>query len=663
MSFIVSGRGTGNVNTRKMLGIGRRGGRSATVERRLQRELWQIFRHAVLHFHRVGLHGKIGRFHSFGVGRQTDFAGIHRGAHQHPVHSAFHRQAVSPHVIVGNILCGGSIQQSVGTVIVGLLHLLVVARGQTAYPAPITPHAEMNHAVVERTAAALLVEYLHLEKHHVGTVGLRYFGILDSGQFQLSGGTSGFQLIPAAVRPYGQQCAGLEVHLFERVQIVIAACAFAQRFPVQEEFHLVGRGNHIDGFLGASFVVPVSDDIGLLRLIIHPSVPHHLMDEEGIFGNAHRIGDATHAEVGLAPMMRVGIREHNLHAAAADAGSRAGTLHPIVVPAAHHFHGKCVHIVVVVGGRLAAIERTVALLVIGIRIFVPVFAQSLVATIFHGPHGMLLRLVDIQHLAAIFRLVDVKHLTRADGPAAIGIVLVAQRLHLEHVLTADALVATLVEQDAGIVTVVDDGIAHQVLALLPPRSFNVLLGITGGHGLNQSDTVARLDVLLPGCDVHPSDQIAVRLHHQSVGIVAEPGRNGKSHARPLVRSALRIAMHHQHAVVQPYLSLGESCLAETGAGNDLIVLCVKVHRTGIGTVLGQIGLDGVEITIAPRPEVHSLEFSMHGDVSGFAGLQRHALAGNDGRHVVVGVQHLGKKAERTLATVLVAHLTLYMHHG
>ena len=75
----------------------------------------------------------------------------------------------------------------------------------------------MNHAVVERTAAALRIEYLHLEKHHVGTVGLGSFGILDSGQFQLSGGTSGFQLIPAAVRPNGQQRTGLEVHLFERV--------------------------------------------------------------------------------------------------------------------------------------------------------------------------------------------------------------------------------------------------------------------------------------------------------------------------------------------------------------------------------------------------------------------------------------------------------------
>ena len=226
---------------------------------------------------------------------------------------------------------------------------------------------------------------------------------------------------------------------------MITARAFAQRFPVQEEFYLGGRGNHIDRLPGTGFVVPVSDDIGLLRLIIYPSVPHHLMDKEGILGNAHCIGDATHAEVGFSPMMRVGIREHNLHAAAADAGSRAGTLHPIVVPAAHHFHGKSVHVVVVVSGRLAAIERSVAFLMVRIRIIVPVFAQSLVATIFHSPHGMLLRLVDIQHLAAIFSLVDVEHLTRTDGPAAMGIILVAQCLHLEHVLLANALVAALVE--------------------------------------------------------------------------------------------------------------------------------------------------------------------------------------------------------------------------
>ena len=164
-------------------------------------------------------------------------------------------------------------------------------------------------------------------------------------------------------------------------------------------------------------------------------------------------------------MVGVRVGEDNLHATRRDTATGAGPLAPVVVPATHHLDGKLVHVVVVVGSRLATIQRTVALLVEGVAPLVPILAQALVAAVLHGPHRVFLALVDIQHLATILSLVDVQHLTAADGTAAVRVELVAYGLHLQHVLAADALVATLVEQDAGIVAVVDNGIAHQFGAL------------------------------------------------------------------------------------------------------------------------------------------------------------------------------------------------------
>ena len=85
---------------------------------------------------------------------------------------------------------------------------------------------------------------------------------------------------------------------------------------------------------------------------------------------------------------------------------------------------------IILRGGLAAIERAFALAVVGVAPLVPVLSQTLVATILHGPHGVLLRLIDIQHLAAILRLVNIEHLTAANGAAAVRVVLVANGLHL-----------------------------------------------------------------------------------------------------------------------------------------------------------------------------------------------------------------------------------------
>ena len=83
--------------------------------------------------------------------------------------------------------------------------------------------------------------------------------------------------------------------------------------------------------------------------------------------------------------------------------------------------------------------------------------------------------------------------------------LIPQGFHLLHVRLADRFVAAFVENYAGIVSVIDDRVAHQLNTLFPAPPRNVLLRIACGHRFHQADAVARLHILLPGCHVHPAD--------------------------------------------------------------------------------------------------------------------------------------------------------------
>ena len=405
--------------------------------------------------------------------------------------------------------------------------------------------------------------------------------------------------------------------------------------------------------------------MGVRLFGLHPTVPHHLVGIEGVLGYAHGVGHTAHAVVRLAAVVGVGVGEHDFHAAVAHTRACTGPLPPVVVPAAHHLDGHLVHVVVVLMSRFAAVERSVALGMVGVAPLVPVFAQSLVAAVLHGPHGVLVRLVDVEHLAAVFGFVDVEHFAAADGTSAVGVVGVAQVFHLQHVLARDALVAALIEKDRGVVAVVDDGVAHQGHTLLPAGALHVFLRIAGRHGLDESHAVARLDVLFPGRDVHPAHQVAVRLHHESVAVVAQPGRHAQSHAGPLVAGALGIAVHHEHTVVEPGLALAKPGLAEAGADDDLVVRSVETQRllVGIALGLGQECLHGIEISVTPGPEVQALQLVLYVHGTGFARLQCHGLARYDGCQCVVGRQHTGEETESARPRILIAHLRLDVHHG
>ena len=91
--------------------------------------------------------------------------------------------------------------------------------------------------------------------------------------------------------------------------------------------------------------------------------------------------------------------------------------------------------------------------------------------------------------------------------------------------------------------------------------------------------------------MHPAHEVAARLHHKVVAIVAEPCRHRDTHAWPLVAGALGIAVHHQHAVVEPYLALAKLSLTEA---------CAHRRTVCLGAVLLlQVCLNRIEVAVAP----------------------------------------------------------------
>ena len=118
------------------------------------------------------------------------------------------------------------------------------------------------------------------------------------------------------------------------------------------------------------------------------------MGEVGVLGDAERVDIAAAAVAFYAAEVRVGVGEDDLDAAAAHARARARALAVIVVPAGDVFYHEIVLVVVVRGGTAGHVRIllsrpdhvvALALLVEGIGPVVPVFAERLVAAVFHGP--------------------------------------------------------------------------------------------------------------------------------------------------------------------------------------------------------------------------------------------------------------------------------------
>ena len=87
---------------------------------------------------------------------------------------------------------------------------------------------------------------------------------------------------------------------------------------------------------------------------------------------------------------------------------------------------------VIADGAFSVEQSAVAIFVVRIRPLVPIAAYALVAAILHHEHGFRGRLVHVEHLAAIFGHLAVEHISRTDGTASVGVILVANCFHLGH---------------------------------------------------------------------------------------------------------------------------------------------------------------------------------------------------------------------------------------
>jgi len=93
---------------------------------------------------------------------------------------------------------------------------------------------------------------------------------------------------------------------------------FTQGFAVEQQFHLFAIRYDIYRFHRMLRIVPVSDDVSLELVRIHPAVPHYLVGEEGVFLYTHGVGHAAAAVVLLTAIMCVGVGEDDFRTACTD---------------------------------------------------------------------------------------------------------------------------------------------------------------------------------------------------------------------------------------------------------------------------------------------------------------------------------------------------------
>ena len=216
-------------------------------------------------------------------------------------------------------------------------------------------------------------------------------------------------------------------------------------------------------------------------------------------------------------------------------------------------------------------------------------------------------------------------------------------------LAADGIVAAFVEQYAGRVAQIDDGVAHQLNTLAPPAAFGVFLGIARRHRLNQAHTVAAFGILLRGGYVHPADNVATALHKEVIGIVAEPRRHTHTHSGPFVGRTLGIAVHHDDTVVQSDHSVFEFRFSESGGCHYLIFADSSFHF--------------IEIAVAPRPEMQSSDSFLSFQHSSFSGANVDRLTLEARYHFSVRVLDLDFQTLADRLVRLVSDLTFDSDSG
>ena len=174
----------------------------------------------------------------------------------------------------------------------------------------------------------------------------------------------------------------------------------------------------------------------------------------------------------------------------------------------------------------------------------------------------------MEHRSDVLRLSDLllrlECATAHEAPA-VGIKSLLKLHHLLHVRRRYLVVPGLPEDYGRRIAEVDDRVSHRLYALRPRTTRDVALLVARRSGAHDAELVERADGRGFRRDVHPADEICVRLADERGVIVLQPIR-GNAYRGPLVSRPLCIAskpdilsVYEKPALRRVVLHFAETC--------------------------------------------------------------------------------------------------------
>ena len=244
---------------------------------------------------------------------------------------------------------------------------------------------------------------------------------------------------------YGFNRPFLPLHRIKSKQEPIILSAETFGFSIYKQFHCISRWNHINRFSHIRSIIPMTNNMSMIVFHIHPSVPHYLVCKEAILRDSQRIHHTAPAIILGTTSISLRIGKHNLRTSWIDTPACSGTLTPQIIPTSDKFHSQPVLILIICSGILSFVQRTISLFMKRITIFVPIFTQPLITTIFSLNHRMMFTFIHIKHFTTIFSLTNIQHLPGTYRPSSVRIILIPYGNHLNHVLTADWFISRFIK--------------------------------------------------------------------------------------------------------------------------------------------------------------------------------------------------------------------------
>ena len=318
---------------------------------------------------------------------------------------------------------------------------------------------------------------------------------------------------------------GRAVHRADRVDCLVQRIALRHLARLLHEVSVVLlHGIHVV-VLRELRIAPVPDEHyrGVFGLHHAEDVEVHLRQPHGVDASgraavlAERLASVL---VGVGPAQR---RDSRVRLRAASARARPVELRVLL---RRREREVLLRLVVDVEARLllAAVQIPAAVVVVRRRVVVPRAARRLLARVLrlHHRHELPERLhrierrhlVAVEHRADVLRLRDLLlRLQRAAAHEAesIRVDLFLELDHLLHVRRGNLVVARLPEDDGRRIAEVDHRVAHRLYTMRPGASGDIALLVARGRGVDDAELVVRAHRRGLGRDVHPADEVCVRL--------------------------------------------------------------------------------------------------------------------------------------------------------